>query len=116
MDQFESGKQAGHARPIAQRHLLGQGLVHAPDHLTMRLGVDIAGRMRDRDEAARHAGVHEPTHDRADFVVRGELQDREQHDRDRLGEIQGVCRADQDLVRVPQVGVEVGAGPFLLAG
>jgi hypothetical protein len=42
------------------------------------------------------------------------VQDGQQHDGDRLAEVQGARRLLEDLVRVPQVGVEVRA-PYIMA-
>ena len=81
----------------------------------MLVGVNVAGRMGDGHEAARRARRHQMTDDVADLGVRDELQHGQQHDRDRLGEVQRPGRVGQDLLRVPQVGVEVVAGALRAA-
>ena len=95
---------------VAQRGLLRHGLVEPPDHLALLFGVDVAGRVREHDVTAGHARPHQPADDRAGFgVVADEVHDRDQHDRDRLAEVQRGRRRGNDRVRVPQVRVEVGA-------
>jgi hypothetical protein len=67
--------------------------------------------MTDREVAARRHGVHEPR-DEAGRVVRvgDEVHDREQHDRDRLVEVEYLRGPRQDELRVPQVGLDVAGG------
>ncbi len=44
------------------------------------------------------------------------MQDRQQHDRDRLAEVECLCRTGQDRRRLPEIGVQVGAPPVRVAG
>jgi hypothetical protein len=61
--------------------------------------------------AAGRDGIHQPRHDRVRVVgVGDEVQDRDEQDSDRTGEVEGVGGAPEDRVGVPQVGLDV-VGP-----
>ncbi len=67
--------------------------------------------------AAGRDGIHQPRHDRVRVVgVGDEVQDRDEQDSDRAGEIEGVGGALEDRVGVPQVGLDVVGLAFGGAG
>ena len=79
----------------------------------LRLGVEVLGGVLDGQVTAGRQGRHEPGHDVPGvIVVRDEVQDPEDRQRDRLRQIEGLPqpRVTKNLVRVAQVGVDVGGG------
>jgi len=84
--------------------------LHALGHL---VGGNVARDLRDGQVTARRHGTHEPADDRARvFPVGNSLQDPEQHDRDRLPEVQDAGCPLHDRGGGAQVGVDVGGRPF----
>jgi hypothetical protein len=74
--------------------------------------------MRGGEKAARRQGVHQGLHDRRRAeLVRHEVQDRHEHQRDGLAEVEHLAhrRRRQDGLRVAQVGLDV-RGPALRRG
>jgi hypothetical protein len=62
-------------------------------------------------------GVHQPGHDRPRLVlVLDSLQDSQQHDRDRLREVQDAGGLLQDRGRGAQIGVDVDGRTLRAAG
>src|SRR4029077_11119689 len=118
LEQVEAVEEAGyHLAGAAYVVALGQVLVHPPDHLGHRLGRDVAGRVGDGQVAAGRDGAEQPGHDPPGLLEVGDVvQDGQEHDRDGLAEVQGAARLLEDLVRVPQVGVEVRGDARRAAG
>jgi len=92
-------------------------LVVAPHGLGHLLRVDIARGVGDDQVTARRHGGEQPADEGGRVVlVRDAVQDPQEHDRDRLIEIQHPGRLRQDLVGVPQVTVDVGGRALGPAG
>jgi hypothetical protein len=75
----------------------------------------LPGDVRGDDVAARRQGVDQGRDDLGGLLVVGDhVQDRDQHERDRLGEVQDVAghRVVQDGGGVAQVGVDIGGAPL----
>jgi hypothetical protein len=73
-------------------------------------GLDVAGGDGDGEVASGRGGVHQAGDDRVRVVDR--VQDGQQHDRDRLAEVQRLGCPREDRVRVAGVGVQVGGPAF----
>ena len=94
---------------------------HVPADLVPGLrhlvAVDVRGDLGQGQEAAGRARADELGDDAVGVVgVRDQVQDRHQHDRHRLGEVERLRRPVQDRAGVAQVGVEVVGGAFRGAG
>src|ERR1700761_597876 len=77
LDDLQGTEQPPDLILAAQRGLLVDQLVSLTDDLTHRLCLDVAGRMRDHQEAAGHGGTHQPGHDLLRLlVIRDEVQHR----------------------------------------
>jgi hypothetical protein len=79
--------------------------------------VDGASRVVNRQVATRRQRRRQPLHDRVRLVGVGDVvQDAQQHQRHRPGEVQGPRRLVQDLVRLSQVAVDIVADALSTAG
>jgi hypothetical protein len=108
LDHLQVAEQAIDLLGAAQHHLRRWPLVPEPQGLDHRLAVDLGGGMGDRQVAARRDGVDQPGDQVGRFgVVRNEVEDTSQSERDRLAEVQGPARSLDDLFGFPQVGVWV---------
>src|SRR5216683_1844131 len=92
----------------------GDLLAHLPGEYQLDPGgllrLDVYGRLAERQVAARRHGFHELGSDSVRVVrIRDAVHDANQHDRDRLAEVQRVGRGAEDLSRVPQISVYVGS-------
>ena len=117
VEQVQAGKQ-GTDLGVAAGGERDRGLVvvgpHGRGHL---LGGDVAGGVRQGQVAARRHGLHQPGHQGGRVVLVGDaVQDAEEHDRDRLAEVQDLGGPGQDRVEVAQVGVDVGGRALGVAG
>ena len=80
-------------------------------------GVDVADGVGDGQVAARRERLEHVADDPPGVVpVRDVLQDHQRHDRDRPAQVEGLRRARQHLLGVPDVGRNVGDGPLGRAG
>ena len=100
--QVQPGEQAADPGPVAQPGRNDLGLVQPQGRLGGLLGVDVAGRVRDCHEAARHAPGHQRGHHLAGLSVVGH----------RPGEIPRRGGRLPDRLRVAQAGIDVVVGAF----
>jgi AcrR family transcriptional regulator len=117
-EQVKSGEEARDRIPVTHGCLRSaHPLVHAPGHLRHLRGPDIAGWVREHQVAAGRHRRHEPGHDAVRIVcVRDQVQDDQQHERDRLAEVQGRRRGLHDGLGVAQIGIEVRRRAFAGTG
>lgn len=103
------------ARPRRDRE---NGLLVIPLHPRGHLvSGDVARDLRDGKITALHHRIHQPRDDGVrPFLVGDALQDPQQHDRDRLPEVQDAGRPLQDRAGVAQIGVDVGSRALRAAG
>jgi hypothetical protein len=107
LKQLQAIEEPCHLRVAAKGHSdARKALVQATGHLSPSLWLDVAGRDGDREVASRRHGVGQPGRERVGIL--NHMQDGQQHDRDRLAEVQNPGRLPEDRVRVIGVGVQVG--------
>ena len=84
----------------------GQVLIQATDHLGRLVGIDIAGRVGNHQETPRRYRSHQAGHGTAGLVQVGDvIEDGQQNDGDRPGEVEVLGGLGKDRGGVTQVGV-----------
>jgi hypothetical protein len=84
--------------------------VDPPGHLGHRSGTDVAGGVRDHQVAPRRHPAHQPGDDAARVIgVRDQVQHNQEHDRDRLAQVQGGCGTLEYLADVAQIIIQIGS-------
>jgi hypothetical protein len=115
----------GKLEAAEEPHHLGVGAVslldrHVPADLVpglRHLVDDVRGDLGHGQVAAGRARADEPGDDAVRVVgVRDQMQDRHQHDRHRLGEVERLRGPVEDRAGVAQVGVQVVGGTLRSAG
>jgi PAS domain S-box-containing protein len=117
-DEVQPGEVAADLLPGAQ-------VQPGPAHLRIELrggaghalGVDVTGGVGDGQVAAGRHGAHDPGHDLVRTVrIRDVLQGHQEHDGDRLAEVELLGGLSQDPAGIAGVGLDVGGGALGGAG
>lgn len=115
--QFQTVEEADQFGAASDHHLGPAALVPHLHARTDLLSVDLRGGMGDRHVAPGGQGLDQLVdHGMCVGVVNDEVEDTQEHQRDRLTEVQRPCRLAQDHVRFAQVGLYVVGDTFGGAG